>query len=515
MVTLLAIVTLVAASPTAPAAAQDATEFPELTAGQRVYDETGTSLTSEQIADLEQRLEALEQVGADAIAYVRALDATPEETLDQVEALQQAWVAETGADQDNAVAILINRNPDDQTDARAGIFVGSTFDDGNVPSSEQEAIVNEALIPPLRDGDVYASLVAGIERLETSIVEGPPQGAFEQWASDAGGSWVPWAGLAAALAGLVSAILLFQRRETIDRKDPPPTTARPNDELPPAVAGALVSGGPQASAVPATMLDLAYRDALAIEPESEGGTFSKPKVQIRLIDRKLVRNDIESALWQKLEQNAADGIVSSKGLQKTAGDSASVRKAVEQQLLERGWLDPDAGRSKAPFMGLFIVTVMLAIASFVIAAAGGVWLPAIGIVALAGVAATVLVMFSIYPTHTPAGQEAALPWRAYRDGLKEAARDETVALDLDATLADTVAMNLGSKMEDRLKQAQEEGQTLRAFTSQSGASLTAYDAATFPYWIAFSSTVATSSGAAASTVSGAGAGGGGGAAGST
>lgn len=46
---------------------------------------------------------------ADVVVYVRELDADSDDTLDQVEALQQAWVAATGTDQDEAGAILINQ----------------------------------------------------------------------------------------------------------------------------------------------------------------------------------------------------------------------------------------------------------------------------------------------------------------------------------------------------------------------------------------------------------------------
>jgi uncharacterized membrane protein YgcG len=178
MVVMLVAVAVAGLVPTSPSQAQGNDQFSNLEAGTRVYDETGSSLTTEQVAQIERQLEDLEAVDANVVVMVRALDATPEQTLEQVEALQQAWVAETGANQDNAVAILINRNPDDPNDARAGIYVGSFFDDGNVPRDEQEAIVTDALIPPLRDGDVFGSLMASLDRLETSIVEGPPQSAI-------------------------------------------------------------------------------------------------------------------------------------------------------------------------------------------------------------------------------------------------------------------------------------------------------------------------------------------------
>lgn len=514
VVSMLYLVSIMAPSVTA----QDAGPFPglpDLDANTRVYDETGTSLSPEQVAQLEGQIADLEAVGADTIVYVRDVDASPEETLDQVEALQQAWVAETGADQNTAVAILINRNPDDPNDARAGIFVGSAFDDGNVPRDEQEAIVSEELIPPLRDGDVAGSLLAGLDRLESSIVNGPPQGAFEGWASRAADSWLPWASLGAAVAGLGAAWAMFRGRQTITAPEQAPTTTRPGD-LSPAVAGALAAGSAQASAVPASLLDLAARDALDIEQESDGGRFGKPTVQVRLLDRGLVRDDIEAALWNELDQRAEQGMISGKNLAKSATDSTAVRAAVTDRLRNEAWLDERAGGRKAGVMTIALVAFVLATFSVVVAAVGENWLPAPGIIALAILAVAAVVMFDRYSRLSRTGQEAAIPWRAYREGLKEAATDDTVDLNLDAVLADAVAMNLGTALDSRLKAANESGQALRAFTSATGLQQDVAWSASFPWWIAFS-TVTSPSGSAASgsTVSSGGAGGGGGAAGST
>lgn len=508
-VTALVAVMLITLAVAMPVTAQDATTFPRLESGQRVYDETGSSLTPEQTADLARRLGDLTTMGADAIVYVRALDATPDETLDQVEALQQAWVAQTGVDQDNAVAILINRNPDDPNDARAGIFVGSTYDDGNVPPDEQRAIVDDALIPPLRDGDVYASFVAAIDRIESSIRFGPPQSAFEEWAADAGRTWLPWVAVGLALMGFAVTQMLVSRRQTTDLPDRGPTTARPGN-LTPALGAALATGGPQASAIPATLLDLAGRGALDIEPESDGGRFSKPKIQVRLVDRDLVRDDVEVAVWNVLAKRAEDGVVSSKNLQKVAADSKSVRKVLEEHMRIQGWRDPSATGNKTGLMLIFLAAAGFAFVNTIIAISGGQWLPVIGIVALVALAAIAIYQFSKYSSLSQEGQEAAIPWRAYRDGLKQAAKANAVGLDLDAALADGVAMNLGSAMDDQLKEANESGRTFRAF-SRSGTNEMAY----FPFWIAFSSGVSSSSGTGTGTVSSGGAGGGGGAAGST
>lgn len=494
-----------------PALAQENGAFPLLEPGRRVYDETTTSLTPDQVADLERRLSDLRAVGADAIVYVRATDATPEETLDQVEALQQAWVATTAGNQDNAVAILINRNPNDPNDARAGIFVGATFDDGNVPRGEQRNIVDDALIPPLRDGDVYASLTEGLTRLDRSIRNGPPQNAFERWAEGAAGSWLPGVAFGLAVLGFGTSLALFRRREVIGLAEPSPTTTRPG-ELSPALAAALVNGGPQASAVPATLLDLAARNALNIEGESEGGTFSKPKIQVRLLDRRPLRDPVDVAVWNELEQRVEDGTVSSKKLQQFAANNKPVRKALDEQMRASGWLNLAAPRAKGGLILIAIAAGLLSMFGLFVAGTSGQWLMLIGIVPLAVLAVAALVMYSTFSNLTRIGQEAATPWRGYRAGLKQAAKNESVPLNLDDTLADTVAMNLGAAMDKRLKRATESGQAFRAFMSGTGADASV---AYFPWWIAFSSTIASSSGVSTSTVSGGGAGGGGGAAGST
>lgn len=490
----------------APAAAQDENDFGRLQAGQRVYDRTGSSLTATQREGLQRRLDALPG-NADAIVYVRELDADPDDTLDQVEELQQAWVRATGADEDTAVAFLVNRQPGARDEARAGVYAGSTFDDGNVPEGEQEDIVDEALIPPLRDGDVDRSLIAGIDRLGSSIRTGPPQSAFDVWAKDAGGSWLPIVGLGLALLGLALAGVLWGRRARADVTRMPATTSRPGD-LSPALGGALVAGSPQASAIPAVVLDLAARGALAIELEKEPGKLSEGRVGVRLRDRGPVRGAIEQQVWHELEQRAADGVVTGKELEDLSGKSGPVREVVREQMREREWLEPGA-RGRQAWLGvLSAVALVLFVFALAVIAAG----PVLMLLAVVPLGALVLLAFvacAAYPRLSAVGLAAAAPWKAYRDGLKAAAKDDERPLDLDAVLPDAIAMELGARLKKRLDAATTEGAGLRAFAGTDAAMV----GGVVP-WAAFSGSFSSSSGAS-STVSGGGAGGGGGAAGST
>ena len=479
--------------------------FPDLDAGQRVYDTTGESLSPAGAADLARRIDALDRdTGADTVVYVRELDASPEATFDQVQALQQAWAAATGADEDTAVAILINREPGDLSSARAGIYVGSTFDDGNVPRDEQEAIVADALIPPLRDGDVSASLTAGLDRLGSSIRNGPPRTAFERFAETGGRTWLPVGLTVLALAGLAWAGRIFGRRDTTDAPIPEPTTARPAP-LPPAIGGALALGIGRSPTEQAVILDLAARGALEIEPDDE-------KVQVHLLDPGLVRDAIEQCVWDELAERAEQGVVSASELAGTAG-AGPVREAVQRQMSSNGWLNDAAGAAHRWLIILSVGAFVVAVGAVAVAAEGGGWPMAVAVVALLGLAAATAMMYLRFSTFTAAGQEAARPWQAYHQGLKAAAEDDSIALDLDTVLPDVVALGLGWAMAERLSEA---GPQLRAF-QHSGAATSTPNVA----WVAYSGAFTTGAGHSGSgmvgggMVGGGGAGGGGGAAGST
>ncbi|MEJ7649255.1 MAG: TPM domain-containing protein [Nakamurella sp.] len=485
-------------------------DFAGLTAGQRVYDSTGTSLSASEAADLQQRLDALRSAtGADVIVYVRALDADSDDTLDQVEALQQAWVAATGIDQDTAGAILINREPGTDDEARAGIFVGTTYDDGNVPSDEQEAIVEEALVPPLRDGNVAGSLGAGIDRLGSSIRNGPPTDALDEFAAGPGSTWLPWTGLAAALAGLLGVGLLFRHRATPTVSKPLPTTARPDHDTEPALATALVHGAAQASAFQATVLSLADRGALVIEQEQEPGSGRKSAgtVRIRLVDSGRVRGEVEQTVWTMLTGAAERDLISSKRLRKLADGPGATKQVVEDRMLSNGWLAEGSQQKRSGLAWLAGLGGVLTILGLLVVGAGAL-LMLVAVIPAAVLLVAATTAAAVYSRLSVAGRDAALPWVAYRDGLKAAGKNRTAEIDLDDALPDIVALGLGTTFQKQLAAATESGSatTVRAFTS-------AVAGQAFS-WGAFNSTFISSSGGGGS-VSGGGGGGGGGAAGST
>lgn len=488
--------------------------FEGLNSGQRVYDRTGNSLDPSQTADIERRLETLKSdTGADVIAYVRELDADSDDTLDQVEDLQQRWVSATGVDQDTAGAILINREPGKVDEARAGIFLGTTYDDGNVPRDEQEAIIEDALIPPLRDGDVAGSLTAGIDRLESDIRNGPPVTALDRFADGPGSTWLPWAGSVIAILGLLVVGTVFRGRAkpTVSRQSP--TTVRPDQATDAAVATALVHRSAQPSGVPGTILALAAADALAFEQDKKPGKFDKGTVSVRLVDRTRARGEVQQAVWSMLAEHAEDDVVRGDELKKIARGPGATKEVVDRALRAGEFVADGTGRRRAALGGLGVLGGALTIGGIAVATSGAptMWL-AVALSALlfvAGLAAAIA-----YSRFSVAGRDAARPWEAYRDGLKQAAKDNDESVDLNAALPDIVALGLASFFRKQLEAATDPGSEtpLRAFTSPESAHYATGDPVVLP-WAAFSG-VFVSSGSG-SVASGGGAGGGGGAAGST
>lgn len=495
------------------ASAASAAAAPPLSTGQRLVDTAG-ALSPSQADDVRARLEALASAGTDPVVVVREREATPEQALDQVEDLQQAWVQATGADQDVAVAVLVDLAPSGTP--RVGVYVGRTLREGSLPDDVLRDVVAHARAP-VRDGDVHRGLVVALEQLETAVRAGPPEpSAAERAADRASVTWLPWTLLAAAAAGLVVSLRVFAGRPRVERTWPRPTRQRP-DALPPALGAALALGGLPPSTVPAVVVDLAGRGALALEREEPLPERGTGTVAVRLLDRPRTSDPVETAVWDALVEHAQEGVVGSVALARLARSAPGVRGAVVDGLASRGWWGEGTGRARAVLSTVAAVTAVLGVGGVLVGAVAGSGASVgvfVGAAALLAVAVTSTVMAVRYPRLSRAGLEAARGWRAYRDGLRLAADMEAVPLDLDAVLPDALAMNLGLALRSRLEEATGSDAPPRALALVSSATAVAVP------WAAFSGTFFTGpgggaygGGAGGGIVSGGGAGGGGGAAG--
>ncbi|KAF0843217.1 uncharacterized protein FNL37_0635 [Methylovorus glucosotrophus] len=150
-------------------AAQALEAIPPLT--QRVTDLTST-LTAEQQAGLEARLQAFEQQKGSQIAILIVPTTQPEDIAQYSIRVVEAW--KLGREkQDDGVLILLAKN-----DRKMRIEVGYGLE-GAIPDVTTKRIISDVMAPYFRQGDFYGGLNAAVERI-AALIDGealpaPPQ----------------------------------------------------------------------------------------------------------------------------------------------------------------------------------------------------------------------------------------------------------------------------------------------------------------------------------------------------
>ncbi|MCB4810964.1 YgcG family protein [Methylovorus menthalis] len=149
--------------------AQALEAIPPLT--QRVTDLTST-LTAEQQAGLEARLQAFEQQKGSQIAILIVPTTQPEDIAQYSIRAVEAW--KLGREkQDDGVLILLAKN-----DRKMRIEVGYGLE-GAIPDVIAKRIISDVMAPYFRQGDFYGGLNAAVERI-AALIDGealpaPPQ----------------------------------------------------------------------------------------------------------------------------------------------------------------------------------------------------------------------------------------------------------------------------------------------------------------------------------------------------
>jgi uncharacterized protein len=131
----------------------------------RVTDLTGTLSTAE-IAQLEQKLAAFEARKGSQVAVLTVLSTHPETIEQYAIRVAEAWeLGRKGID--DGVLLVIAKQ-----DRTLRIEVGYGLE-GVLPDAVAKRIVDETIVPMLRQGSFAAAIDAGIERI-TSVIEGEP-----------------------------------------------------------------------------------------------------------------------------------------------------------------------------------------------------------------------------------------------------------------------------------------------------------------------------------------------------
>ena len=466
------------------AAAADSFGEPEQ--GRNVYDRADL-LTPAEIDNLEELTADVEAAGAPVVVYLQAKDASYDETLQDGRELMDEWDVQSAEDARDGIVIFLNLDPDDLRHGELALVAGEAhFDGGNLPQYELDRITS-AMLNELADEQTAEGIATGLRMIADSLETGPPPppepSRFEQISEDiAGGMISPLNAVAAVVVAGVAYVWrrVWSARPTTNVPATPVTT--PPGDLIPAAAGALVTRAISDTQVEATILDLARRNALAIEPED-----GKKKVQVRLTNPDVVENPFEAEVWKALEANAVEsGLITSKKLAGVRSKYGPAKDVLRDGMVDRGWFDPDATSRSVPLYIAGGVALLLGLAGFIATVASESPWGIAGTVALGGIGLAGIIAAASYPATTAEGEAEAQPWRGYLKGLKDARKDLAVDIDLDEAVPYLVAMNAGSQLDDRLKGASENGYA-PAWLNSSREQATWGAAGFYPYWITFHS----------------------------
>lgn len=475
-----------------------AADFGEHVPGQRVYDQTG-ALTADDRARIETQAAAVEATGSPVVVFLAARDADYDETVADGRDLMETWDIQSGPDQRDGVVIFFNLQPDNLKHGTYALIAGKSLIDGNLPQYELDRIASD-MRPRLEDGNIAGAISLALERIERDLTLGPPPppepSTAERFAESVAGGAFSIVNFLGVVLAAAAGFLLSQRFPTrMTSKAPITQAVSPPTDLAPALTGSLVAGNVSDTAIGATLLDLAARGAIAIEPDG------KKKVRIRLLDERAVQGGYEQMIWGALAGQAdTNRIVGDKQMGKVRKSWGDVRKQIRLELIDRNWFATDANERRKPYWIFAALLYGLAVIVIILAAVAKSPLALIGFVPLALVGTIAIILASQIPNTTVEGDQVAAPWRGYKRYLASAGKNPQIDLDLDTTVPYALALGSGQAFNKRLEHASAAGYLPAWLGGPQDNS--AFAAGFYPYWIAFNTSVApASSGAAGSGAS--------------
>jgi uncharacterized membrane protein YgcG len=420
-----------------------------------LHDDAGV-FSAQQRAEIEAAIARVEATGAPVVVYLRLLHTVTDQAVGDGQRLMDAWSVESTPGARDGVVMFFNLNPSDPNRGEFGVVAGEThFDGGALPQSELNRI-RDAMITLLRDDRMAEAVVLGLDMIADRIEAGPPEPSMTERAFEAvGGGSISVLNALGVIGGVVLAAISIgwwrdrphEAHSGIHR-----TTDRPG-ELHPALAGALVATMIDNSQVEATILELAKHRAVAFEPDPE----NEKRVRLRLIDRSNGANEFEFRLLDILAEEATGGVLDVKALGASRTRWSEVQELMREDLRSVGWFNSEIAGRRWPFYwtgiaaslaGLLFLIPIIVIENPWLFAGGGMLLLVGVFVAGAGAS---------YPETTPAGEQQAVQWRGYRDGLSRAAKLNYGTINLDDAFPYIVAFGLPHHYRKHFEQASEQG----------------------------------------------------------
>ena len=275
-----------------------------------------------------------------------------------------------------------------------------------------------------------------------SLTRAAPQWQTEQEQANAAAAHAIPAGLAAGFVtlvlgglGLLTYIRANGRELTISPVVP---NASPPSTLSPAVVGKLAI---QPHAFMGTIFDLAQRGLLEIREET-GGWGTRKHVLVRK-DHSIALSPFERGLLEALFKPDEKQINLSEVAGRLAAKHDLFDEPLEQELIQRGWLDPDRKQKRTRLAGTGWISLLLAFALFIAALLftaaryQNVQLAVI-LAGLAGVglglfilSVALLIYAGSFSVLTPAGEDQAARWKGFAEYLKQVSKGREPAIRPD------------------------------------------------------------------------------------
>ena len=294
---------------------------------------------------------------------------------------------------------------------------------------------------------------------EGSLIDSAPRWQIQNEQAEAARSRALPVGVLAGLATLVLGglgLFTYIRSQGRDLNvSPIVATANPPSDVPPALVGKLTG---QQHTFMGAVFDLAQRGVLEVR-EGKGFLGTKTHMLVRTSQSAALQaheQGLLAALFKPGETQVPLGEVGSR----LAMNKGLFAEPLEQELVQRGWLDPERKERRTRLVVGGAVLLIVSVLVFIVVAvavsaslpANPGWLP--WIAAIAGISAGLfflsiafLIYTATYSTLTPAGEEQAARWKGFAEYLKQVSKGREPAIRPDyfeRYLAYAAAFGLGA-----------------------------------------------------------------------
>lgn len=472
--------------------------------GQYIYDQAHI-LTTTELADLEARAAAVERAGAPIIVYLQLADVSYDTTLQDARSLMDTWNVQSAPNARDGIVMFVNLKPNNQRHGEVALYAGQALvDSGKLPQRELQRIYADVMLPRLTAEHTADGIGAGLDAISQDLLQGPPPAPRPSRLAQVLATLLGVPLLVLSGLAIVALVLLGARRR---RRQPTIAMAAyttPPDQLPVATVGALVGGRVTDAQVIATLLDLARRGVLTIEPAE------KHRPTLRIIERDPALTGFELSVFRSaLDVADANGLVPLRDFGKMRARWGLSKDVLRQDLRQQGWYDAHAGARRTPLYLLATAALVISSVAFVAAAVTHTPLGFAGAVILFVVAVVAYGIGGSIPDTTEAGEERAAPWRGYLQTVRSQSHAALLGADLAALLDVAVPYALAAGAIGSLNRTlQAAGKQGYAPVWFGGAGDTSGDF--YPIWTSFMGAASpSSSGAGDGGASSGGAGGGG------